>query len=664
MPRPSAPLLAGAALALGLAALHGTGLTGTLNQAWFDALSRFHADPARAHPDAVLVLIDEATVAEAARRGERWPWPRGTFAALLCALHQAGARAIAADLLFLEPSEDAYQDDLLASAVAATGTRLARLPDREPVLRAVDGTPLPAPGRVDYLPDPDGTVRRYVFEGSLAAVAGLPDPPPDGPVLLLWPGGTAALGRQALGAGPLLAHGRALLDAVRASGADELEPAALRAALAALPPLELEGALRGKTVFLGASHAAGFDLKPFPIGPREPGVLVHFTAWSNAMGRAWFREAPGGDALAALAIVAGSLAACWRNARLLRLATAAAALVLGALVLGGAAFGAGLWLPPALPVLATAAAFTTLAVRHWRAENEAQRRLTHLFGSYVSPAVLHRLLEHPDRLRLGGERREVTVFFSDVAGFTELSERGEPETLVAVMNEYFGEMSELLIDEGGYLDKYIGDAIMAVFNAPDGLEAHALAACLAALACRDRLAALAPEWERRHGVRLGARIGLNTGPAVAGNVGSPRKRNYTVLGDCVNLASRLESANKAYGTTILAGQATKDLAGDAILFRPVDLLRVKGKAGAVQTWEPIALAATATEAQHALVRDHGAASALVQARRFAEARAAYESLVARDPADELAAVHAARCRAYSDHPPPPDWDGVFQLKDK
>jgi len=662
MRRAAPPWFAASALAALLGALHFAGLSGTLDRSWFDALARRTAHPRHAHPEAVLVLIDESAIAAAARRGERWPWPRDSFAALFAALHQAGARSIVADLLFLEPSEDAYADDLLAATVAATGTHLARLPNQAPALRPADGSALPPTGLVEYLPDPDGVVRRYHYSGSLASTAGLPEIP--GLRLLRWAGSTTTLGRQALGAGPLMEHGRGLLASVRASGADELDPSALAQALARLPPLDLGGELRGKNVFLGASHAAGFDLKPFPIGPREPGVLVHFTAWSNARSGGWFREIPGAEAAAALAILAATLALFWRQARLLHLAAAAVALVVGTLAASVLAFHFGLWLPPALPVLATAAVFTTLAVRHWNAENAAKQQLSSLFASYVSPSVLHRLLEHPDRLRLGGERREVTVFFSDVAGFTELSEAGEPETLITVMNEYFGEMSELLIDEGGYLDKYIGDAIMGVFSAPDDLPGHALAACRAALACRDRLNALAPDWERRYGVRLGARIGLNSGPAVAGNVGSHRKRNYTVLGDCVNLASRLEGANKAFGTTILAGEATIRLAGDALLSRPVDLLRVKGKARPVQTYEPIALAASATEAQRALVEGHTAAWSHLHARRFRQALEAYETLLGRDAGDVLARLHAERCRSYLDNPPPPDWDGVHQLKDK
>lgn len=665
MPRLRPLIQAGAALTLALFALLATGLPGALNRTAFDSLTRLFANPARAHPDALLVLIDEDAIATAARRGERWPWPRESFAALLLALHQAGARAIAADLLFLEPSEDAYQDDLLASAVAATGTHLAALNYRQPVLRPVDGSPLPPTGLVEYHPDSDGVIRHYIYPLSLAQTVGQPDFPQwKYLVLLRWPAGTTALGRQALGAGPLIDHGRALLHSVRATGADELDPTALRHALATLPPLHFGGELRGKTVFIGASHAAGFDLKPFPIGPREPGVLVHFTAWSNAMNRDYFRQLRGLDLVIALALTAFFLIFHWHQTHLVTLTTIATLLTLTllAVTLAGAYFG--FWFPPALPVLALALTFTTLTVRHWNSENQAQRRLSELFSSYVSPAVLRRLQEHPDRLRLGGERRDVTVYFSDVAGFTELAERCGPETLVTVMNEYFGEMSDILIQHGGYLDKYIGDAVMAVFGAPDDQPDHAVAACRAALACRDRLAALAPAWAARHGVRLSARAGLNTGTAIAGNIGSARKRSYTVLGDCVNLASRLEGANKAYGTSILAGPETVRQAGHTILFRPVDLLRVKGKSHAALVHEPLAPTELASPAQTALAHDHAAAWAHLQARRFQNAFDAYQALLARDAGDLLAQEHARRCRSYLDNPPPPDWDGIHHLKDK
>lgn len=666
MPRHSTAWLAGGALAITLLTLHFLGLTGLLNRAVFDGLTRLQARSELPHPDAIMVLIDEETVTQAAQRGERWPWPRESFAALLLAAHQAGARAIAADLLFLEPSEDAYQDDLLAAAVVATGTHLARLPDRTPVLRTVDGTPLPEPGLVEYRPDPDGVIRRYIFPLSLADVVGLPDRPAwKYPCLLRWVGGVRALPSHALRAGPLLDHGRDLLKKIRSTGADELNPAALRTALANLPPLDLGGSLRGKTVFIGASHAGGFDLKPFPIGVREPGVLIHFTAWSNAMkGNFFSREWRGLDlALGIMAMIA-LLLLFWRQTSLGRLSAAAGGFLLATGVFTLAGFGQNFWFPPASPALAIALTFTTLAIRHWNAENQAQRRLTELFGSYVSPAVLRRLQEHPDRLRLGGELREVTVYFSDVAGFTELAERCGPETLVSVMNKYFGEMSEILMAHGGYLDKYIGDAVMAVFGAPDDQPDHALAACRAALACRQRLSELAPAWERQHGVRLSARAGLNTGSAIAGNIGSLRKRSYTVLGDTVNLASRLEGANKAYGTAILCGPETFRQAGTAILFRPVDLLRVKGKSHAVMVHEPLAVAEQVDESLRARVLAHDHAWNLFQQRKFADAAAAYETLCRQDPADALAGEHLRRCRSYLDNPPPSDWDGVYHLRSK
>jgi adenylate cyclase len=658
------PLAAGAALAMLVALFHLTGLAGALDRAWFDFLSRRLAEPASAHPEAVMVLIDEETVAAVAQRGERWPWPRERFAGLFAAIHQAGARAIAADLLFLEPSEDGAQDDVLASYTVATGTHLARLTGQVPALPSTAAQPLPVMGLVEYHPDLDGTVRRYAFPQSLAAVTLPREIYPHATPKLRWYGGTHALGRQALRAQDLVAEGREILAAVRASGADEFDPKSVRQALESLPPGRFRNELEGRTVFIGASHAAGFDLKPFPIGPREPGVLVHFTAWSNAVQGTWFRQAPGLGVAATIAILSGSLTLFWRQASLARLAWMAGGIILALLGSGVAGFAFHYWEPVALPVFATAAVFTTLAVRHWREESAAKRQLGDLFGSYVSPQVLTRLLEHPDRLRLGGECREVTVFFSDVAGFTELSEKVGPETLVAVMNDYLSEMSEYLIEQGGYLDKYIGDAIMGVFGAPEPQDGHALAACRAALSCRDRLHELAPGWEARHGVRLSARIGINSGVAVAGNVGSARKRNYTVLGDCVNLASRLEGANKAYGTTILIGEATAALVGDDVLTRPVDFLRVKGKSTPVRTYELLALAGSASPGQREQARAHTHAHALYQAQKFQDALESYQIILARDAGDHLAAVYRDRCRSFLDNPPPADWDGVYQLKDK
>jgi class 3 adenylate cyclase len=274
-------------------------------------------------------------------------------------------------------------------------------------------------------------------------------------------------------------------------------------------------------------------------------------------------------------------------------------------------------------------------------------------------------MERPDLLdRFGGARQEISVYFSDIRGFTTLSEGMEPERLVELLNEYLSAMTEIVERHAGYVDKYIGDAILAIWGAPLPAPDHAVRACRAAIEMRDRLAALRPVFQERYGVELHARAGVNTTAAVVGNVGSRQKTNYTALGDGVNLASRLEGANKAFGTAILCGDATRAAAGDGFAWRAVDLLRVKGKREGVPVHELVGLAAGLSPADRARIGRWEAAHALARQRRFDEACDAFTHLAAERPEDGLAALWSERSRTLAAAPPPPDWDGVHELHEK
>ncbi len=221
-------------------------------------------------------------------------------------------------------------------------------------------------------------------------------------------------------------------------------------------------------------------------------------------------------------------------------------------------------------------------------------------------------------------------------------------------------MTDIILDEGGTLDKYEGDAIIAFWNAPLDAADHALRACRAALACQARLAELGPDFEKRFGHRLRMRIGLNTGPAVVGNMGSARRFDYTAMGDTINLAARLEGACKAYGISTLAGEATIAAAGETILAREVDVLRVVGKTRPVRIFEVVGQRETAPP--EVLARFQAFERVLEAYRRRSWEEA--ETLAAALAGDPVAAVYAARCARFRSEPPPEDWDFVYELKTK
>lgn len=654
-----------------------------VNRAFLDFSLRLQSKQLPPPRDGVIVLIDGPAIDFMQRQfNQRWPWSRDVFAGLFLALHQAGAKQIVADLLFLERSDRTEFDDLLGSySAACRSVILATLPPEHPYPvfwppgfreAHADFKLDQRLGHVNYQADPDGVVRHYPLAGSLAATAAGTHPDKSN-VLLRWYGGLKDLPPlQVLSAQPFLEAGYGFgpmrsIGQIQAMKVDEFNPNALQEALLKLPSVA-RGALKGKTVFLGTNVAGTFDVKALPVSRLEPGVLVHFTAWANARQNAFITELDqiGKFPLSlvlALLLAWGVTQWGWQRPDV-RLLTWLAGLVIVALLGASYLLVPIAYFPPFAPVAAILLSFLVLLIRHWIDEIRRKREVQNLFGSYVSPAVVQRLMENPDSLKLGGEKKELTVYFSDLAGFTDMSETMTPEALMRLVNLYLSEMSDFIVEEHGYLDKYIGDAIMGVFGAPEELDNHALAACRAALRSRDHLLTLNRRLEVDEGRSLHARIGINTGEMTVGNVGSGRKRNYTVVGDAVNLASRLEGANKQFGTTILLGSRTEELARPAIVTRPVELLRVKGKKQPIQTYELLALKSEASaqilESSSLFVR----AYALYQQRDFTSAVVLFEKALVLQPDDKLSKLYVDRCRLYQKEPPAPDWDGVFEMKSK
>jgi adenylate cyclase len=270
---------------------------------------------------------------------------------------------------------------------------------------------------------------------------------------------------------------------------------------------------------------------------------------------------------------------------------------------------------------------------------------------------------------MGGETRTLTVFFSDLQGFTNFSEKLSPHDLVVILNEYLDEMGDVVVGRfDATVDKYIGDAIMAFWNAPVDQADHAWRACAAAWACQMRLAEIQDDLKAK-GLDAGEeglvmRIGLNTGPAVAGLMGSQRKLNYTVMGDTVNTASRLEGANKPYGSRIMVSQATKDAAGPRVLTRPLDYIKVKGKAEATAVYEIIGLDGEPGRLYDAsYVQRWSEALAAYKAGAFTEALNGFKACQAEKPKDKACGLFIERCEHYIQEPPA-NWDGVYTMKTK
>lgn len=291
------------------------------------------------------------------------------------------------------------------------------------------------------------------------------------------------------------------------------------------------------------------------------------------------------------------------------------------------------------------------------------------FTQYVPKALVKQLVESGEEQKLGGEKRVLSVMFSDVADFTNMAEDMDPEELMLKTSAYFEKLCRVIIANGGTIDKFIGDAIMAFWNAPLADEQHQRHACLAMLACRRANRLMNEKWAKDGAAVMHTRFGLHSGETVVGNLGSSDRMDYTVLGATVNLASRLEGLNKYYGTQLLVSQAVTEAVGGEFVLRPVDLVQPKGTTIPVGIYELVGLkegeaGISATPEQVDYCARWSAAFGLYLERRWDEVLAEFMALAAREPGDQLAALYLERVRAYREHPPPADWNGaeVFQVK--
>jgi adenylate cyclase len=285
-----------------------------------------------------------------------------------------------------------------------------------------------------------------------------------------------------------------------------------------------------------------------------------------------------------------------------------------------------------------------------------------MFSQYVNATVVDELIGNPDSLKLGGLKRDISVFFSDIESFTTISESLSPEDLITFLNEYLTEMTDIIFKNNGTLDKYIGDAVMAFWGAPVPLENHKFLACKTSLEMKKRLAELRIKWISENKIPINFRIGLNAGDTIVGNVGGSQRFDYTIIGDTVNLASRLEGANKEYGTRILISESIYDSVKDSVVARELDILVVKGRTKPIRVYELIALKEETLMPELVnCLSEFEKGYALYRRRSFVEAAGHFKAALTFIPDDGPALTYIKRCEMLQADPPPADWDGVFHM---
>jgi adenylate cyclase len=623
-----------------------------LERRFFDLLTVATAKGQLTQP-IVLVAINEESI-EAMKM--RPPWPRTVHARLVDRLAQGGAAVIALGVLISEPTTE-QEDGELAKAVAragnvvmaadlmyteAAGARFYKRTDPLPIFRdagAIPGLATITFDRDHFVrlvpPEPDAMWRQVlkVLQFKVPSMV-LPQLPAEGAM-------------------------------IRYLGPDTIfDPVPYHLVLDATPQ-ELKGAFNGRIVLVGSDLRASAEIglaqsdlfsTPFAnySGTLTPGMKIQATVIHNALSGETIRPLGTGANLFLEALAALASFFAFRRWRPLL----GAAAVLGVI----AALGAlawylfvleGVWMAVAAPCAVVLIAYLGFGVRSYLAESRRKRELQGAFSRYVSPDVVDQIVANPQRLALGGERREITVLFTDLAGFTKMSEASKPEVVSQVLIRHFTALTEVVHANKGTVVQFIGDAIMAFWGAPLDDPDHALHAVEAAIEMQKAMEKLREELKAEGLPEIHMRVGVNTCEAIVGNMGSSTRFAYTAMGDGINLGSRLEGANKAYGTKILVSGETVSKLHGRIPVRRVDRVRVAGKSEAVDIFTPVADAA--------LIEPTALAFEAYVRREWEHAAKLYREMRASDPADGVAARVLARIEECQRDPELATADGSVSL---
>lgn len=425
--------------------------------------------------------------------------------------------------------------------------------------------------------------------------------------------------------------------------------------------------LKDKIFIVGATAVGIYDLRVTAFSENFPGAETHLNVIDNLIQKNYFHTSPDERVIMPLVLlglgVILSIALSYLGAIAGLLLTAGSLAAIGAydyyFLFGKNTVVAIIW-----PLALVSGMYVALTFFRYLTEERGKKELRQTFQKYVSPAIVEEILSDPKNIELGGKKVHLTVMFSDVRGFTTISEKLDPRALSDLLNSYLTPMTELVFKNRGTLDKYMGDAIMAFFGAPIGYKDHAKYACRCALQSIDKLFELQKEWEKQGLPNIDLGIGLNTGDVSVGNMGSETVRSYTVMGDAVNLASRLEGINKTYGTRIILSEMTYNEVKDSFVCREVDWVRVKGKVLPVKIYELISedkvpnasVAETLKWFQEGYVHYH--------ARAWQKGIDCFSKALDLTPTDAVAKLYLERCQDYLTEPPEDSWDGVFIMKTK
>ena len=723
-------IMAGALIGLLLSVLYSSGTLESLELKALDHRFEKYAGRLTPSEDIVIISIDQNSIDYLKNDLQiLWKWPRDVYAYTIDYLTRSGARAVLLDLTFQDPDinraefEEGQTDIMLGEAIGKSGTVITTAPflsvkqagqydvdatdyetlrdfainlqsnedlnlDRAARIEAPITTIMENSRFVGYpnvLTEADGVIRRLdllkEYEGAvypstalatvMAALGSDKVEVDSGPALLL-DRKRIPLGRAA----EIYLNWYGPGDA--AAGTFRYYPIA-NVFLSELntndgrSPIVPEDTFRDKIVLIGSNAPSLYDLKPTPMsgtGP-YPGVEILATAINNLMdGTTLVRESSGRATFTTFLV-------CILLAMALRIAKSpmkSVPMVLFSLVAyyiyAVAEFHSNVFVnmvPAGTGIVLT---FMAITLMDYLTEGREKAHIKKAFSQYTSSALMDEILRDPEMLKLGGEKRDLSILFSDIRSFTSISEQLEPEQLTQILNDYLTPMTDVVFRHKGILDKYIGDAIMAIFGAPLPLDDHPSAACRTALDMIDELEALRRTWKEKGlpdficNMNIG--IGINSGPVSVGNMGSTLRFDYTVIGDNVNLSSRLEGTTKAYGVNIIVSQNTWERTREEFIYRELDYIRVMGKKKPIRIYELLGRLSGRSEDKELIESAEAFESglSLYRDRRWDEAERVFRSLMDKKPQDKASAVYIDRCRQFIADPPGDEWERVFERRSK
>jgi adenylate cyclase len=625
--------------------------------------------------DIILVSIGEKDIELLGR----WPWPRRYHSDLIQILSSYGTKIIGYDVLFCGPDKDDPQSDAcLAESVKEAGNVCLPMAFSGNGKDGNDLMPLDCfhnvsagCGFVNVFPDEDGIVRhiplrfrdRSAFGLELACkFLGVEN---GGIELIAGKSLTLNLPGEDRISIPLDQKNRMLIN-YPGKSKDWPWTNFVQIIMAFMQEQKGEkrcidlGLFKDKIVLVGSTHTGMPDVLETPFGASAYGVELHASIINSILGRNFLRPIHSWiEALIYFVLTVGTILILCR-VRPLSGGLLSATILMSFIVTSYFLFSwFNIWLKIVKPVSGLLAVYITGLAYHFVTVERKEREIRKAFRHYVSPAVVSELTKDPERLKLGGETKELTILFSDIRGFTTLSENVPPDFLGEMLNEYFSAMTGSVFAHGGTLDKFIGDAIMAIYGAPIDLPDHPMRGCLSALSMIDNLKTLNSKWENEGKSLISIGIGLNTGIVKVGNFGSQERFDYTVIGENVNLASRLEGLTKSYGVDIIISAATQKSVWEKILCRPLDMVMVKGSKKPMEIFELVGAKNNLSRDLQVKAQNFQDGLKLYYSMKWEAARDFFAEFLDRFPNDRPAQIFLGRAEVFRKNPPPEDWDRVF-----